>query len=210
MRYRFLLLLAMLLSVVARAETAAAGGKALFAACVACHGAAATGNAALQAPALAGQDAAYLERQLRNFRAGVRGGDGAEVSAVQMRGMAMAIATDSDVAELAAWMASLPRPALSAAVAGDLREGNNLWQGKCAACHGVTGEGYPALNAPRLTGLDSAYLRRQFLAFREGRRGAHPADRYGRQMAMMAKTIDTGAELDAVLSWLRAQPPGAQ
>ena len=149
MRYRFLLLLAMLLSVVARAETAAAGGKALFAACVACHGPAATGNAALQAPALAGQDAAYLERQLRNFRAGVRGGDGAEASAVQMRGMAMAIATDGDVAELAAWLASLPRPALSAAVAGDLREGNNLWQGKCAACHGVAGEGYPALNAPR-------------------------------------------------------------
>ena len=210
MRHRFLLLLAMLLAVVARVEGATAGGKALFAACAACHGAEGAGNAALQAPALAGQDAAYLERQLHNFRAGVRGGDGADASAVQMRGMAMAIATDGDVAALAAWMASLPRPVVSAVVEGDPRAGNNLWQGKCAACHGVAGEGYPALNAPRLTGLDSAYLRRQFLAFREGRRSAHPADRYGRQMAMMAKTIDAGAELDAVLSWLRAQPPAVQ
>ena len=37
-------------------------GEALYATCVACHGADGAGNAALNSPALAGQDAAYLER----------------------------------------------------------------------------------------------------------------------------------------------------
>ena len=51
----------------------AADGKALFAPCIACHGSRAEGNPALNAPAIAGQDAAYLERQLRNFRSERRG-----------------------------------------------------------------------------------------------------------------------------------------
>ena len=57
----------------------------------------------------------------------------------------------------------------------------------------------------RLRGQEAGYLRRQFLAFRSGERGAHPDDTYGKQMALMAKTLDPGKELDDVLAWLRAQ-----
>ncbi|MGS1088297.1 c-type cytochrome [Rhodanobacter sp. UC4438_H5] len=38
----------------------------------------------------------------------------------------------------------------------------------CASCHGATGGG--TLNIPRLAGLDSAYIERQLLDFRSGRR----------------------------------------
>ena len=151
---------------------------------------------------------------------GVRGGvaegggedacglDEGGVDATQMRGMSTAIPAEA-IEDVAAWLASLPAPRPAGSLDGDLRNGNNLWQGKCGACHGSAGEGYPALNAPRLRGQDAGYLRRQFLAFRGGARGAHPDDTYGRQMALMAKTLDPGKELDDVLAWLRAQDTAA-
>ena len=43
-------------------------------------------------------------------------------------------------------------------------------------------------DAPRLAGLDGTYLRRQYANYSAGVRGAHPDDRFGRQMAMMATT----------------------
>ncbi len=200
-----LMLFASSLAVHALAAGDPARGKALFAACAACHGEAATGNSALHAPVLAGQDSAYIERQLRSFRAGLRGGSGSDTWAQQMRGMSLPIASDAAAADLAAWIATQPAPRSEGSLEGDLRNGNNLWQGKCGACHGSAGEGYPALNAPRLRGQDSGYLRRQFLAFRSGARGAQPQDTYGKQMAVMAKTLDPGKELDDVLAWLHAQ-----
>lgn len=207
-RLLLLIVFAAGLSVDALAAGDAARGKALYMACAVCHGADAAGNAGLHAPSLAGLDAAYLERQLRNYRSGVRGGSGSGTYAQQMRGMSMSVG-DAQAADLAAWLAALPSPRPAGSLAGDLRNGNNLWQGKCGSCHGSAGEGYPALNAPRLRGQDAGYLRRQFLAFRSGERGMHPDDTYGRQMALMAKTLDPGKELDDVLAWLRAQDAAA-
>ena len=51
----------------------AAKGIALYNICAACHGANAEGTAALNAPANAGQDPWYMTRQLKNFKAGIRG-----------------------------------------------------------------------------------------------------------------------------------------
>jgi cytochrome c553 len=207
-RVFFSIVLVLVLAPGAHAAGDAARGKQLFAACAACHGADGAGNAGMHAPALAGQDAAYLARQLQNYRAGVRGGSGSDTLAQQMRGMSMSIAPEQ-AADIAAWLAGLPSPKPAGSLPGDLHNGNNLWQGKCGACHGSAGEGYPALNAPRLRGQDAGYLRRQFLAFRSGARGAHPDDTYGKQMALMAKTLDPGKELDDVLAWLRAQDASA-
>ncbi len=63
------------------AQVAAAkggAGAALYESCAACHGARGEGNAELGAPPLAGTDADYLARQLRNFRKGIRGREGDE------------------------------------------------------------------------------------------------------------------------------------
>jgi cytochrome c553 len=185
-------------------------GKTLFATCAACHGQEAGGNPALQAPALAGQDAAYIARQLNNFRAGIRGADAADTSAAQMRASVAVLADEAAVADLAAYVASLPPFAAAPGEAGgDLRNGNNFYQGKCGACHGGKAEGNAALSAPRLAGQDTAYLRRQFLAFRGGKRGTQADDRYGRQMAMMAATLPSEKDIDDVLAFIRVQQGSA-
>ena len=63
------------------------------------------------------------------------------------------------------------------------------------------------LIAPRLAGQHTAYLERQYLNFQKGLRGAHPDDRYGRQMKLMAATLPEGKDLDDVLGFIAAQGP---
>jgi cytochrome c oxidase subunit 2 len=184
----------------------AAEGQTLFTPCIACHGSKAEGNAATHAPALAGQDAAYLQRQLQNFRTGLRGTHKSDVLGAQMRAAGAAtLKDDAAVARVTAYLAGLPKAFPSAAARGDLRNGNNLYHGKCGACHGGRAEGNPSFNAPRLTGLDAAYLKRQFAHFRDGVRGADPSDVPGRQMALMAKTLPTERDLDDVIAFIHAQ-----
>ena len=65
-------------------------GKALYALCAACHGPNAEGMAALNAPANAGQDPWYMTRQLKNFKAGIRGAHPDDAFGAQMRPMARA------------------------------------------------------------------------------------------------------------------------
>jgi cytochrome c553 len=184
----------------------AADGKALFAPCVACHGSKAEGNPALNAPAIAGQDAAYLERQLRNFRSERRGTHKSDSLGAQMRAAAAAtLADDAAVVKVAAYVATLPQTSKATPGRGDLRNGNNLYHGKCGACHGGAAEGNAALKAPRLSGLDAAYLKRQFTNFRDGVRGADPQDVPGRQMALMARTLPTERDLDDVIAFIHQQ-----
>jgi cytochrome c553 len=187
----------------------AASAQQLFAQCVACHGAQAAGVPAVGAPAIAGQQLAYLQRQLQNYRAGIRGANPADTQGAQMRAIAQTLPNDAAVASVAAYVASLPLTRVKPAAGADLRNGNNLYQGKCGACHGTKAEGNVSLATPRLAGLDAAYLRRQFQNFAAGRRGAHPKDTYGRQMAIMSKTLATPKDLDDVIAYIQTQG-GAQ
>jgi cytochrome c553 len=172
--------------------------------CVACHGASGEGNVALGAPALAGQGAAYLERQLSNFKSGIRGSDPADTLGAQMRGMAATLA-DEDVAAVAAYLASLPVPLVPVPDQGDLKNGNNYYQSKCGACHGGRAEGNPGLNSPGLAGLDAAYIKRQYSNFQQGLRGVNAEDRYGRQMKMMSTSLPGDKDLDDVIAFIHTQ-----
>lgn len=188
------------------ASAFAADGKQLFAPCVACHGSNGEGNAILNAPAIAGQDAAYLERQLRNFRNRRRGADKSDVLGTQMQASATTmLPDDAAIAKVASHIASLPKTVDATPATGDLRNGNNLYQGKCGACHGGKAEGNPALQAPRLAGLDAPYIKRQFAHFRDGVRGTDPQDTPGRQMAMMARTVPTERDLDDIIAFIHRQ-----
>ena len=83
----------------------AAAGKAKSVTCVACHGAngiTPPNFAAMGYPNLAGQNAKYIEAQLKAFKAGQRTGG---MSAV-MAPMAAPL-TDADIANLAAYYESL-------------------------------------------------------------------------------------------------------
>lgn len=184
----------------------AADGKQLFAQCAACHGSKGEGNAALNAPAIAGQDATYLERQLRNFRNRRRGMGKSDAPGTQMQAAATAtLPDDAAVTKVASYAASLPKTVNATPAAGNLHTGNNLYQGKCGACHGVAADGNPTLKAPRLAGLDAAYIKRQFAHFRNGVRGTDPQDMPGRQMAMMAKTVPAERDLDDIIAFIHRQ-----
>jgi cytochrome c oxidase subunit 2 len=198
-------LLGVVALLVCSSASLSADNASLFAPCVACHGSKGEGNPTLNAPALAGQDATYLDRQLRNFRSGRRGAHKSDTQGAQMRALANALGDDAAVTKLAGYVASLPKTSIATPARGDLHNGNNLYQGKCGACHGVRAEGNPALKAPRLAGLDASYIKRQVAHFRDGVRGADPQDIQGRQMAMMAKTLTAERDLDDVIAFIHQQ-----
>jgi cytochrome c553 len=180
-------------------------GESLYAPCVACHGADGAGNTALNSPSLGGQQAAYLERQLANFKSGLRGADSGDTYGMQMRGMAGTLADEAAIADVVAYIATLPAAQSAGTVEHDKRNGENQYNAACGACHGARAEGNLALNAPRLAGLDAAYLKRQYENFAAGIRGAHPDDRYGKQMKMMSTMLSTDKDIADVIGFILAQ-----
>lgn len=73
-----------------------ADGADLYQVCAACHGDKAQGNEAFGAPRLAGQHGWYLDTQLHNFRAGVRGKHPDDENGQVMQPMAAAL-SDEDI-----------------------------------------------------------------------------------------------------------------
>lgn len=179
-----------------------------YATCVACHGKDGGGNPALGSPALAGQQAAYLARQLKQFRDGERGAGPGDTYGAQMRAMSTGL-SDAQIDEIAQYMAQqspLPKAGAQAPDPAVIRTGSDYYQAKCGACHGGKAEGNEALQAPNLAILDAVYLRRQFEHFQDGVRGGTQGDRLGRQMQLMSKTLSDPAHLDAVLLFIASQP----
>ena len=62
----------------------AAKGEALYEVCAACHGKDGAGSKELNAPRIAGLPTWYLERQLQNFKAGIRGADPKDIYGTQV------------------------------------------------------------------------------------------------------------------------------
>jgi len=141
--------------------------------CAACHGA--DGNSAGGAyPKLAGQHAAYLTKQLRDFKP--QGGKPPLRNNAIMAGFAAAL-SDQDMINVAAWFASqTPKPGF-AHDAKTVPLGQTIWRAgiadkgvpACAACHGPTGQGIP-IQYPRLSGQWAEYVVAQLSAFQQGTR----------------------------------------
>lgn len=137
-------------------------------ACITCHGP--KGQSAVGTwPKLAAQHPAYLARQLKNFKEGVR------VNAVMM-GMAAAL-TPQDMDNIAAYL-SKQEPSLGVAQDKQTIElGQSIYRGgiaakgvpACASCHGANGAGVPA-QYPRQSGQWAEYSNAQLMTFREGTR----------------------------------------
>lgn len=180
-------------------------GQALYGPCATCHGAKGEGNVELKAPALAGQDAAYLQRQLQHFKSGIRGADARDTLGAQMRGMAATLVDEQAIKDVSVYIAALAPPPAAEITEGDLRNGNNQYQAACGACHGGEAEGNPLLNAPRLNMLSASYIKTQYRNFQQGIRGKHPDDRFGKQMAMMANSLPGDKDLDDVIAFMHAQ-----
>lgn len=163
--------------------------------CAACHGA--DGNSTNPTyPKLAGLPAAYINKQLTNFKSGERKNP-------TMSAMAAPLSPD-DMLNLAAYFSEkTPKPgaAKDAALA---EEGKKLFKGgneatgvpACAACHGPAGAGIPA-EFPRLAGQHSEYIMTQLKAFRAGERANDGA----KMMRMIAGKL-SDQEIKAVAEYI--------
>ena len=179
-----------------------AKGKAAYAVCAACHGSNGMGNKALNSPKIAGQEPWYLERQLNHYKKGIRGADPKDTYGMQMRPMALTLANDQAVSDMAAYVSSMPasKP-LESTVKGDATAGKASYM-ICQTCHGPTGGGNKALNTPRLTGLQDWYIVRQLKNFKSGARGTKAGDTYGMQMRPMAMTLANDEDINNVAAYI--------
>jgi cytochrome c553 len=176
---RFASVFAVLFSMSGYAAAAdAAKGEALYlngdasrniTACIACHGA--QGNSTIsQNPKLAGQYAAYLDKQLTEFKSGVR-------HSVIMGPLAKQL-SEADIKNLSAYMDA--QDMKLGAAKGDEEQrtlGRDIYRAgiaakgvpACAACHSPTGAGIPA-QYPRLSGQHADYTVAELERFRSGER----------------------------------------
>jgi cytochrome c553 len=167
-------------------EGNADAGKAKAAMCGACHGA--TGlSPSPTYPNLAGQKAAYIVKQLADFKSGAR-------TNMMMAPMAANL-SEQDMADLAAYFSSQERSGKKAAAsdnssapsaatagsveivtstpakglyAGDVKAGQEK-SGMCASCHGADGNS-PIAIYPKLAGQSASYLSKQLADFKSGNR----------------------------------------
>lgn len=170
--------------------------------CAACHGATGLGNPALQAPALVNLDEDYLQRQINNFRNGVRGRHPKDTWGQQMSDQASLLKDDNDVASVVTQIRGFDNQTPAPTFEADLNKGQGLYNATCGACHGPEGSGNPVFHAPSLRGMDDWYLARQYENFRDGVRGTHEDDEYGRQMQRMGHVLKSEDDIQAVAAWL--------
>lgn len=165
--------------------------------CSMCHGV--LGTVQVTAPALAGQYADVVYKELRDYQNGVR--QNAIMQPI------IAARSDQDLHDLAAYYASLPRaPAAEAAATGAEPDANAVklaMQGDpqrniapCAACHGQLDRKGAA---PWLGGQSSVYLAAQLRAFASGARH----NDINEQMRNVARRM-TPAEIDNLARYYAA------
>jgi len=104
------------------------------------------------------------------------------------------------------WLASHPTFAdTQSAAPGNAQAGAAQYR-VCASCHGQQGEGVENLNGPKLAGQSAWYMKSEILAFKQGLRGSHDEDTYGRQMVPMANTLATDQAIANVIAHIQTFP----
>lgn len=171
-------------------------GKTLSATCAVCHGV--DGNSMNPTwPKLAGQHAAYIVKQLRDYQSGDRG------NAV-MAPMAAPL-TEQQIHDLAAYFSS--QKIKQGTTKAELLElGENIYRAgdaetgvpACMACHGPAGLGNPAAMYPALAGQHADYTRTQMKLWLSGER-ANDKDAV---MRNVAKPMSQ-EQIEAVSSYLQ-------
>jgi len=181
---------------------AMASASGAYKSCAACHGASAEGNEALGAPTLVNLDDWYMRRQLENFHAGRRGADATDSNGQLMASQSANYADAAQVDALLVQIASFDDVLPAASFEADINNGRDHYNMTCGACHGAEGIGNELLNTPSLRGLNDWYLAQQYENFRNGLRGSHADDTYGRQMQSMGQVLQTKDEARNVAAYL--------
>lgn len=173
-------------------------GQAKSASCAACHGA--DGNSLITMyPKLSGQGAAYIAKQLADFKAGASSETG-RVDPV-MAGMVAAL-SEQDMADLGAFFAS-QKITKGNGKANDL--GKKLYFGgdsqrgisACVACHTANGKGISQAKFPAIASQNAEYLVSQLKKFRS-------SDRANDNNSIMRKTAVklTDADIEALAQYM--------
>ena len=185
--------------------------------CTPCHGEFGQGKADGTYPRLAGLDAEYIARQLRNFKARKR------INIPMFPYATERELPEEDVQTIALYLSRIKLPtklppvqdkknfdALGrlkagqkmlniARYAGNIDAGGRLFKRECAGCHGKDGRGDANRLIPPLTGQHSLYIKRQIARFAKGER-VHDSPKD----AAIFKSFGTG-EIDDILAWLSVQ-----
>jgi len=148
----------------------AAAGKTKAAACGGCHGMDGNSLVAMY-PKLAGQNEAYIVKQVKDFKANTNRQNPI------MLGMVAAL-TDEDAADIGAYFQSqstkdaAPFDADKIATGREMYKGGDLQKGipACQACHGPTGAGTAGIGFPQVGGQYVDYTVAQLKAFKDGSR----------------------------------------
>lgn len=205
-------------------------GEEMFQACGFCHGNVGQGRQRLDAPPIAGLQAWYVERQLKNFEQGIRGQHPEDLPGAQMDIISGMLRNEVTIKNVAAYVESLepggppmmrgrgenaqPEPlerpfvweseyaSFSAPQPGNIANGQKIYQGTCLACHGARGLGLENLGSPNLTVLPVWYMARQMEYFRDDIRGADKRDVFGPQMAVFAKFLPDDQAIADVLAYI--------
>ncbi|HIP76172.1 MAG TPA: cytochrome c4 [Psychromonas hadalis] len=165
-------------------------GKEKSATCTACHGVDGNSPSDLY-PKIAGQHASYLEKQIKEFKTGVRNDP-------IMLGMT-AMLSDQDIADLTAYYSQ--QPETQETTAPEIAEpGQKLYMGgdikrgilACTACHGPRGMGLELAKFPKISSQHPAYIKLQLEKFRTKARNN---DTNSMMTDVAAKLTDADIEL---------------
>jgi len=167
--------------------------------CAGCHGA--DGNSQIPTnPKLAAQHAAYLGKQLHNFKPRADGKPPERNNAI-MQGFAAAL-DEQQIRDVAAYYAAQKLKPSAAKDQSLVELGQKIYRGgiadkavpACAGCHSPNGAGIPD-QYPRLQGQYAEYTESQLVAFRAGTRANS-----GQMMTISARLSDK--EMKAVADYI--------
>lgn len=158
--------------------------KEIYGPCAACHGEFGAGGKKGEYPRIAGQSPKYIEGQLKAFQTRAR------VNIPMVPYTEERELSDADMKEIAAYLAEIELPtkppaftasdgALARLLAmekvmiipraeGNVENGKEVYQKRCAFCHGKTGKGHGTF--PRLVGQYTTYLKKQVDLYLKGDR----------------------------------------
>ncbi|MEE3326895.1 MAG: c-type cytochrome [Myxococcota bacterium] len=179
-----------------------ARGEQLYVLCAQCHTEDGGGRELFLAPAIAGLDEWYVNSQLLLFQSGLRGTNWQDVGGLRMHPMSQWLRSDSDVAAVSAYVASMPKVNPPPVVeGGDAVAGKALYS-TCAACHGPEAEGLQTMNAPPLVHMSDWYLVSALEKFKTGIRGSNPQNTNAVMMRGMSNLLPSDQAIKDVVAYI--------
>ncbi len=172
-------------------------GQRIYHNCSICHQPEGWGSKDGLFPQIAGQHLSVIIKQLEDIRSHKRN------NKIMNRFSAEAeLQGTQDILDVASYVANLPMTQAGGKGSGKrLKHGYETYQLHCLVCHGRFAEGDAERKIPLLAGQHFLYLKRQFEAIRNGKRGNGDPE-------MIRRTRDISMErTEAVLDYISRLPP---